>query len=109
MSPLCPPEALQNAEQQETSAPEQTGPAVHPLHNNITTSPTTTAAPDTCTHEHLHAETQRKTPRLVAAVQTQQFILFSWKLTQPYFSKLKPTEVLPVICGCFHSIAVISS
>lgn len=70
MSPLCPPEALRNAEQQETNSPEQTGPGVHPLCNNTITYPTITAVLDI--YEHLHIQVHRKTSWLVAAVQTPQ-------------------------------------
>lgn len=41
MSPLCPPEALWNAEQQETTTPEHSGPAAHLLYCNQATYSTT--------------------------------------------------------------------
>lgn len=55
---ICPPclplRGPQNAEQQETSTPEQTGPAVHPLLNNTTTNPTMARAPlNICNNKHV--------------------------------------------------------
>lgn len=58
--PCVPPEALRNAEQQESSTPEQIGPAVHPPHNNTTTYPTIAVAPDIRTYEHLHIQVHRE-------------------------------------------------
>lgn len=63
--PVCPTEALRIAEQQESSALEQTGPTVHHPHNSTTTHPTLIVIPNISTHGRLHmqAHNLRQTPQ----------------------------------------------
>lgn len=68
--PPCPPEALWNAEQQESSTPEQTGPAVHPLHNNIS---------------HHHSRSWHMHMWISAHTSTQKSFLAGFYSTNPQF------------------------